>query len=135
MNTSDLTDPLIRRMSPAARAQLGVQTSDEASTKFVAKSERELQNQICNLLRQRGIWFDQDAMHKRRTGTKSAPDFQFPLCGRFVAWEVKHNGGKLDAGQERTRDKIINQGGEWRLITNLEAARAHLDAITATYIG
>lgn len=129
MKASSIPDHMLKLIRASDRKALHLQTSDEAMAAFSAKSERELQVQIGNLLHQRGIWFDQDAMHKRRTGTKSAPDFQFPYCGRFVAWEVKHDGGKLDAGQERVRDKIINQGGDWRLITNLEAARKHLDSI------
>ncbi len=89
---------------------------------FSDELEGELQKQIANLLRLRGIWFDQDAMHKRRTGTSGAPDFQFPYLGKFVAWEVKYGKGKLSEAQERVRDAIQRQGGEWRLITSVREA-------------
>ncbi len=129
MTPAAIPEKVLACIRPADRASLGVQTQGEAEGKYILRSEKELQKLLCNFLRTRGIWFDQDAMHKRRSGTKSAPDFQFPYNGRFVAWEAKIDGGRLDAGQERVRDKIISQGGEWRLITNLPAAMAHLDSI------
>lgn len=129
MKPCELPDHMLKLMKASDRKTLHLQTSDEAMAKWVAKSEKDLQNAIGNLLRLRGIWFDQDSMAHRRKGTKSAPDFQFPYCGKFVGWEVKHDGGKLDAGQAKVRDKILSQGGEWRLITNLPAAMAHLDSL------
>lgn len=126
-----LTDNLLRRMNPDDRKSLGKagRTSDEAMAAFVARSEKELQDAIAKLLSLRGIWFDRDGMHKRRTGTIGAPDFQFPYRGKFVSWETKYGAGKLDATQERVRDAILKQGGEWRLITSLDEARAHLEEL------
>jgi hypothetical protein len=126
-----LPDSLLRCVSAADRKAAGLpvpldQSLAAAVTRNEHKREKELQCQIANFLRLRGIWFDQDAMHKRRTGTLSAPDFQFPYRGKFVAWEVKLPGAKLDDGQIKARDSIIAQGGEWRLITALPEAMEHI---------
>jgi len=131
MKSTDLPDNMLRRMRPEDRKALGarVMTAEEAISRYTIKSERDLQNQIADLLRLRGIWFDQDAMHKRRTGTKSTPDFIFCLNGKFVAWEVKFGNGKLDPGQEHVRTLILTQRGEWCLIKSVEQARDELKRI------
>lgn len=129
MKTSALTENLLRRMSPASRSQLGVQTSDEAMGAFVAKSEKQLQVQISNLLNQRGIWHYCARMDRKTTAAKGTPDFLACVNGSPIAWECKIDGGRLSPEQERTRDKMISNGWQWRLITNFEAARKHLDSI------
>jgi hypothetical protein len=66
-------------------------------------------------------------MNKKRTGTLGTPDFLLPYKGRFVAWEVKCAWSRaLRPEQAQAKAKIEAQGGEWRLITSLPEAQAHL---------
>jgi hypothetical protein len=101
--------------------------TNAARDKAILRDEKQLQNQVANELRRRGLWFDQDGMNRRRTGTIGTPDFLFPFHGRFVAFECKCPWSrKLRPEQESARDAIIAQGGEWRLITSLVEAMGHL---------
>ncbi len=129
MKLSNITDSMLKLMRATDRKALRLQTSDEAMNAFVARSEKELQVQIANLLNQRGIWHYCARMDRKTTAAKGTPDFLACCRGVPIAWEVKFDGGKLSPEQEWTRDKMISNGWEWRLITNLGAARAHLDSI------
>lgn len=119
-------------LSAETRKAEKVTTPEEARDKAVLRNEKELQNLLANYLTIHGLWFDRDAMHKRRTGTVGTPDFIFPYLsksgrGYFVAWEVKAPWAKtLRAEQIEARDRIMAQGGEWRLITSLPDAQEHL---------
>lgn len=134
MKTSALSDRFLKLMKPEDRARMGVMTGEEAMQAFQARSEKELQKQIADLLRLRGIAFHCARMDKKTSGSVGWPDFTMAVMGTPIAWEVKFDGGRLSSEQERTRDKMLSNGWQWRLITNLGAARAHLDSITLTYI-
>lgn len=127
--SANLPDNILTKMSAVDRRKLGVQTGEEAQAAFVAKSERELQNVIAQYLRLKGLWFYQSRMDKATSTAKGCPDFILNVRGRFVAWEVKHGKGKLRPEQERVRDMILAQLGEWRLITSLGQAMEHLHEI------
>lgn len=129
-----LPENFLRLISAEERKAIGQPSAAEAVSKFVDRSEKKLQGEIAGYLRLHGLWFDQDAMHKRRTGTNGAPDFQFPYRGKngrccFVAWEVKTATGKLRDDQEHARVMIEAQGGQWRLIRSLTDAQTHLREI------
>jgi len=96
-----------------------------------AKTEKKLQGEIANYLRLHGIWYDQDGMQRRRSGAKGAPDFQFPYRGFYVAWEVKTDTGKLRPEQIEAGEKIVTQGGKWRVIHGIAEAQAHLRELDA----
>lgn len=130
MKITAITDEMRKLMRPEDRAKLGKagRTGEEAQAAFVAKSEKDLQSNIANLLRQRGIWFDMKAMHRKSTATAGCPDFIFVHRSLFWSWEVKFGKGKLEPDQERARDLILKNGGQWALITSVEEARQHLDA-------
>lgn len=121
-----------KRMSAEDRKSLSAPTNAETAAAMDAKSEKRLQADIANFLRLRDLWFDQDAMHKRRTGSVGTPDFLFPYTskkgavGMFIAWECKVGTGKLTESQERVRTAIVAQGGSWRLIRSIQDAQAHL---------
>lgn len=104
--------------------------TNEAREKAIAKDEREIQGQIANLLRLHGLWFTQSRMDRRTANTVGTPDFLFPYKGHWIAWEVKCPWNqKLRPEQAQARDKIIAQGGLWRLITSLQEAQQHLREI------
>ena len=109
---SEVPDAMKRIMSKDDRKRLGKHsvTSDEAQATFVARNEKELQNQIASLLRRRGIWFDQDAMHKRRTGTKGTPDFLFAMKGLPFAFECKFGSGELSKDQLKVKHEMMRDG-------------------------
>ena len=104
----------------------------EAREKAVAKNEREIQRDIANLLRQRGIWHVQSRMDRKTSNTVGTPDFLFPHRSRWVAWEVKCPWSpRLRPEQAEARDAILRQGGVWQLITSCQQAREHLAELEA----
>jgi hypothetical protein len=127
-----LPDNILTKMSVEDRRQLGKagKTAAECRSEAIVKDEKEIQKAVANYLRLLNLWHDQDGMHKRRTGTLGAPDFQFPYHGRYVAWEVKCPWSRaLRPDQQKAADAIEKQGGRWRLITGLHEAQAHLREI------
>lgn len=125
-----LPENLLKCMDEADRRALGAKSNTDRRAEAIAKDEREIQKQVGNYLRLLDLWHDQDGMHKRRTGTLGAPDFQFPYRGRYVAWEVKCPWSRsLRPEQQKAADAIEKQGGRWRLITSLPEAQAHLREI------
>lgn len=83
-------------------------------SKYQAVQEKELQRDIAAYLRLHGIWFDQDAINKRRRGTKGACDFQFAYRGVPIGCEAKTDKGKLSPDQERAHEQMRANG--WRII-------------------
>jgi hypothetical protein len=128
---------ITRCMSPADQRACSPsgRTPAEARAAAVAKDERELQRQVANYLRLLGVWFSQARMDRRTTATVGTPDFVFPYRGRYIAWETKCPWSRsLRPEQAFAREGIERQGGEWRLITTLAEAQAHLremDAVEA----
>lgn len=118
---------IARLLDPETRSAEKIKTPEESREKAIANDEREIQKMIYSWLNLEGLYFDWDAMHKKRTGTTGAPDFQLPYKGRAVFWEVKPPWAqKLRPEQVEVMGKIIKQGGRWRLITCLQDAQAHL---------
>jgi len=99
----------IRRLMPKEdRKPLGKagMTNEEAAQKWAAGQERELQNQMAALLRQRGLFFRQMPFGKK-TPWKGWPDFIIVLprkagqgvCSVLMV-EAKAEGGALTEDQE-----------------------------------
>jgi len=108
-------------------------TSNEAREKAIVKDEKELQKQVAGYLRMLGLWYAQSRMDRRTANTVGTPDFITVYKGQPVFWECKTPwAAKLRPEQAETRDAIIAQGGQWRLITALSEAQAHLREIDAT---
>ena len=120
---------LTRCMSEADQRNLSPTGRSAAETRAhaVAKDERELQRQVANYLRLLNVWHVQSRMDKRTSNTVGAPDFIFPYAGAAVYWECKCPWSRaLRPEQAKAREAIIAQGGDWRLITTLAEAQAHL---------
>ena len=120
---------LTRLMSPADQRACSPsgKTGAELRAAAVAKDERELQKQIAGYLRLLNVWHVQSRMDKRTSNTVGAPDFIFPYAGAAVYWECKCPWSRaLRPEQAKAREAIIAQGGQWRLITALAEAQAHL---------
>jgi len=79
----------ILRLMPKADRPSGVLTFKEIGEKREDRAEKTLQNNIANLLRQRGIVFNYSRMDRRKTDVTGWPDFTFAVNGRACAVEVK----------------------------------------------
>lgn len=124
-----LPDNILRRMSPQDRKPMGKagMTSDEALTKAIARSERDLQGQISNWLNLKGIWFYNARMDKKTTAKVGTPDFL--LCftemvgstefRRPTALEVKFGNGRLSIEQEQTKRRMEANGWRYHVVRSL----------------
>ncbi len=115
-----LPDKVLQRMSPADRKRLGRAgvTSDEAQSKIEIKSERELQRQIANSLRLNDIPFNQDSMHKKRTGTLGWPDFTIVHKGETMFIEAKFGDGELSPEQVELHRRFALRGVKVHVVTS-----------------
>lgn len=76
-------------------------------------SERELQKQVGQLLRLKGVWFDVQRMDKKTRGVVGRPDFLFAWQGRPCAFEFKVGYNQLSSEQSATIETMKAQG--WRV--------------------
>lgn len=130
--TGLLPENILSRMAPEDRAALGERgrTNNDRREQAIAKDEREIQKQIAGYLRLLNLWHVQSRMDRRTSNTVGAPDFILVRKGKPVFWEVKCPWSRaLRPEQARARDAILAEGGEWRLITSLSEAQAHLREI------
>ena len=73
-------------------------------------SEKELQRQISQLLRLKGIWFSWSRTDKATRGVVGTPDFLFAIKSQPVAFECKVGNGKLSDDQERVKLQMEQNG-------------------------
>lgn len=116
IESSIIPDHILRRMNPEDRPN-GVEgmTREQAENKCHFTLEKELQQQIANYLKLRGIWFERKAMNKRSTGTPGCPDFLLAINGTAIAFECKINNRHLDDDQVIAQ-KLMKQNG-WAFYT------------------
>lgn len=126
-----LPENLLKCMDTSERTKLGkgFKTSAEATEAFEVRSERELQNQIANYLRQRGLVFCQPAYGRKIHIRIGWPDFTTAVRGRFVGIEAKAIGGKLTPEQAAIHKALIEQGATVLVATSLKQVKECLDAI------
>jgi hypothetical protein len=109
----------IELMSVVDRATLGVKTKDEMAKAWKAKSERDLQRQLVQYLRLRGIEILWHATHKKSTATVGWPDIIFAvMSGGFCtpcAWEVKFGAGTLSPEQNDVLQRMQARPNCWRV--------------------
>lgn len=96
---------LLRLMSPADCAKYGNGglTRDECAAAYEARSEKDLQQKLEQLLLRRGHLPRRQRMDRRSNMALGMPDIQFEIFGHSVHWEVKFGAGRTTAEQ----DKII----------------------------
>lgn len=110
---------MIRLISPEDRKRLGIKTFDEMTKKIQVKNERELQRQIVNYLRLRGIEVLWHGTHKKSTATVGWPDIVFAAmvagfptpCG----WEIKFGNGTLTKEQNDMLARLQARPNAWRI--------------------
>ncbi len=133
MKPQVLPNSFLRRMAPEARKSMGKagMTSVEANAKYERGKEKELQRDIANLLRQRGLFFLQ-APFGRKSGLPDGwPDFSvFCKKGNYEFFEAKAEGGNLSPEQFgfTERLKAYRGHGVW-IIRNLDELKKILDQL------
>lgn len=113
---------------------------EETLAKADAKSEKELQRQIVNLLWLKGIEVNVSRMDKRKTDKVGWPDLTFAVCTNLsgwplhtyaCAWEVKLPGKHLASHQRLAGTCLVTSPNAWthRVITSVDQALEELKAM------
>lgn len=134
-NAKIIPENILRMMPAHERARLGRDglLAEERQAKIDAKNERELQDRIKSLLRQRDICFNQNRMDRATTGREGWPDFTFAIDGRACAIEVKMPGQNPEPEQVKCMAELMRDGWFVRVVRSEdEFLQALLDAENAT---
>lgn len=134
MKLSDLNDNLLKRMSSKDRASMGLLTSDEAMAKFKARSEKELQESICSLLRLRGIAFYRTRMDRAQTGTVGWPDITCAVDGIPLGLEAKIGNTKPTQDQLDCHSQMMKNGWRVYVVRSLPEVKEILDALEQEHL-
>ena len=114
-----LPDHVVRLMSPEDRKELGIQTTDEMTKKIEAKNERQLQGQIVQYLRLRGIEVLWHRTDKKSAATVGWPDIVFAVMVNGFAtpcgYEVKFGAGTLSREQSDVLERMQTRPNCWRI--------------------
>ena len=116
-------------MSPADRLPLGKagRTNPEIEAAIEAKSEKELQRQIGQYLRMKGLVFDPQPWGKKTTAPEGWPDFSLPWQGGFLGLEAKGPKGKQTEAQLTMERRIKEQGGRYYTVRSLDEVKRILE--------
>lgn len=90
--------------------------------------EKTITNKILKYLREQPCCFTFKE-HGGAYGTAGIPDIICCYHGKFLAFEVKTEKGKLSKLQEITMDKIQNAGGTAVKVTSLEEVKDILERV------
>jgi hypothetical protein len=103
-----LPENILRRMSEADRKQLGkgFRTAAECEAVAVAKSEKQLQQDLYSLLHRRGHRPRMQRMDRKSNVAVGMPDISFEVGGRSCHWEVKLPGKHPTGDQIRTMAEL-----------------------------
>lgn len=133
---------VVRLMPAEERKRLGYMTPTESQAKLDAQSEKELHEQVANLLRLRGVRFlGHSRMDKRSTRTVGEPDFIFVLdvfmakgsCDTHsavpCAIELKRLGEQPRPEQVRCLADMASDGWHTLVATTLQEVKEWLDSL------
>lgn len=126
INSATMPERMRRLLAPEQRKEMKLLTSTEAQSKLDGKREKELQENIAALLRQRGIWFARQRMDRKTTGVVGQPDFLLAIKGRAIAWEIKLVGKYLTKEQNACMRDMESNG--WICII-VRSERQAVDAL------
>lgn len=129
LDKSTLPDSILKRITPADRKLAGLpgplaETVKAAADKADLRREKELQRDIENWLRLRGITAIRSRMDRKTSNNCGTPDFLFAVRGQAVAIEVKLPGCSLSDDQIRIRQGMIADGWNYSVVTSLDEAIA-----------
>ena len=107
-------------------------------SKFEIKLERELQDQIANLLSLKGIVAIRSRMDRKTSNQVGTPDFLFSvehgLRSVPCAWECKLPGKKLSPEQQKMAVEMLAPPNAWvyKVITSVDEALMELKRLGLT---
>jgi hypothetical protein len=110
-------------MDPKDRKIIHQKTARETNQDAIARSEKELQEQIASLLRRHDIPYIRPAMFKKSSLPKGWPDFTFAHEGIPYAWECKIPGKEPTQEQLNTLIWMTNHGWAVSVIISLQQAQ------------
>ena len=117
MGMKALPDSFLRCLSPAERKKIGQRTAAEVLANGEAKSEKELQRMIVQLLRLKGIEPIVSRMDRRTSNNVGTPDIIFAITEywwtKAHGWEIKLPQGKLSPEQEAMHKKLMTRPNAW----------------------
>ena len=129
-----LPENILRLMKAKDRAQLGKAglLASECHQIALAKSEKELQGQIENMLRLANVqWPMRQRTDKRSNLPIGTPDILFVFQGVPVAWEIKMPGQKPREDQERAMRDMTADGWKCSVVKSYDEALALLAELKA----
>lgn len=133
-DTKLLPTSFLRKLPPAERKRLGKAglTPEDVAVVVETRAERELQNDMANMLRQRNLFFSRSRMDRKTTQRKGMPDFFIVLPGgRALMVEAKVEGGELREDQKTVFTEFWNMTGDVvHIVMSLPAFVALLDEKT-----
>jgi hypothetical protein len=135
--SKDIPDNIKRMMSDTDKQDLGLSAPIKAvpdaviekmrDNYEVLESEKDLQNLICNYLRQHGIIFGWSRMNVKSTYTEGWPDFSFQWKQRAIYLEAKVGRNGLSEAQETVRAALVTGGAEYYVVRHLEEVKRILE--------
>ena len=106
-------------ISEKDRAELGLKTAEELMAKQIAKSERELQNQIVQYANLRGIEVIRNRMDKKSTANKGTPDLLMAVMSNGfsmpLAIETKFGSGTCTREQNDMHARMQTRPNAWQV--------------------
>ena len=134
-DSKTMPDAVRRLLPPEEKKRFGVaaMTMEELLLKATVKKETGkggLQDLIRQYLRLKGIKPYGNASHKKSTAVVGQPDFIFPYCRRFVAFEAKVS-GKVTQEQADELVRIRGHEGIAEVVTNLQQVKSILDDLNS----
>lgn len=129
--TGPIPGHILSKMNPEDRAPMGKagMTQIELDVRTAARSEKELQGQVCNMLRLRDILYLCQPTSKRSQLVEGAADIHFACSGIPVALECKVEANTQTEAQMRVEAKYRANGWRYRVVRHIDEVIAILRAI------
>lgn len=127
-----LPEHVLRLMSPADRQKygMGCMTAAEAASVAIARSEKQLQNQLEALLRRNDIVVIRQRMDRKSNIAEGLPDIMFAVGeegeGTPVAWECKMPRENPTPKQLQKHEEMRRNGWTVRVIRSYHDGLTHL---------
>lgn len=125
-----IPEHILKRMNKEDRPDgIPGMTHEEIKDRNKKKNEREIQGQISNYLRLRGIVFCNPRMDKKSSIHEGWPDYTFAYHGHAVGIEVKSEAGIPARAQILTHEQMRKNGWKVFIVKSVEEVKKILDAI------
>ena len=111
MKAQVFPEAFLRAMSKEDRRAIGQMTMAEAQERYERGEEKKLKTDAINWLNRQNVWIFTQPMNKRTRGKRGVPDIIGCYRGRFVAFELKAAGGRLEPAQVGECERIRAAGG------------------------